>query len=158
MGFLADKRRINVAITRARRHVCVICDSETVAHDPFLASLIDYMSTNGEVQSACQYIDGKDTMVDKFKVICHYEQQYVSGLFLPNHWADWTCCQGSISQRSIHVFSWRINCQRSFVTAVFNSYNHWSLHCKHTNSNYVINLDAYKLLAWLTNKDSSIIL
>ncbi|KAI8505943.1 DNA-binding protein SMUBP-2 [Branchiostoma belcheri] len=55
VGFLAEDRRINVAITRARRHLAVICDSETVSHHKFLSSLMDYMSTHGEVRSAHQY-------------------------------------------------------------------------------------------------------
>ncbi|KAI8068286.1 P-loop containing nucleoside triphosphate hydrolase protein [Gongronella butleri] len=31
VGFLQEKRRLNVAMTRAKRHLCVICDSETLA-------------------------------------------------------------------------------------------------------------------------------
>ncbi|CAG2247330.1 IGHMBP2 [Mytilus edulis] len=57
VGFLAEKRRINVAITRARRHLMVVCDSETVGHDKFLKSLVEYMTCNGEVQTAHQYIE-----------------------------------------------------------------------------------------------------
>lgn len=36
VGFLGEERRLNVAITRARRHVCLICDSDTVRNDPFM--------------------------------------------------------------------------------------------------------------------------
>ncbi|XP_048581003.1 DNA-binding protein SMUBP-2 isoform X2 [Nematostella vectensis] len=56
VGFLAEDRRINVAITRARRHLAIICDSETVSHHPFLRSLVDYMSEKGEVRSAVDYL------------------------------------------------------------------------------------------------------
>ncbi|CAL1546219.1 unnamed protein product [Lymnaea stagnalis] len=60
VGFLAEKRRINVAVTRARRHLTVVCDTETVSHDPFIKSLVDYMTGKGEVLSAHQYIqEGK---------------------------------------------------------------------------------------------------
>ncbi|OWF38482.1 DNA-binding protein SMUBP-2-like [Mizuhopecten yessoensis] len=57
VGFLSERRRINVAVTRARRHLAVICDSETVSHDEFLKSLVDYMASHGEVQTAQDYID-----------------------------------------------------------------------------------------------------
>ncbi|XP_059153320.1 DNA-binding protein SMUBP-2-like [Physella acuta] len=62
VGFLAEKRRINVAVTRARRHLAVVCDTETVSHDPFIKSLVDYMLEKGEVLSAHQFIqEGKVT-------------------------------------------------------------------------------------------------
>lgn len=52
VGFLSDKRRMNVAFTRARRHCAVICDSETVSKDAFLASLVAYMEEHGAYVSA----------------------------------------------------------------------------------------------------------
>ncbi|XP_043245692.1 DNA-binding protein SMUBP-2-like [Amphibalanus amphitrite] len=52
VGFLGDKRRINVAVTRARRQLCVVCDTETVSSDEVLASLVTHLRRNGEVRSA----------------------------------------------------------------------------------------------------------
>jgi len=52
VGFLADRRRMNVAVTRARRHCAIICDSETVSADPFLKGLVSYFEANGEYLSA----------------------------------------------------------------------------------------------------------
>ncbi|XP_048774514.1 DNA-binding protein SMUBP-2-like [Ostrea edulis] len=57
VGFLAEKRRINVAVTRARRHLMVVCDSETVGHDTFLKSLVDYMSSHGVVRTAQEFLE-----------------------------------------------------------------------------------------------------
>jgi len=57
VGFLSDSRRINVAITRARRHLCVICNVQTVTHDPFIKRLIDYMEENGQVRSAFEFVE-----------------------------------------------------------------------------------------------------
>lgn len=54
VGFLADRRRMNVAITRARRHVAVVCDSATVGRNPFLRNLLQHIRQFGEVRSASQ--------------------------------------------------------------------------------------------------------
>ncbi|XP_022611831.1 DNA-binding protein SMUBP-2 [Seriola dumerili] len=56
VGFLAEDRRINVAVTRARRHIAVVCDTQTVQNHAFLKSLIDHMTEFGEVRTAFEYI------------------------------------------------------------------------------------------------------
>ena len=58
-GFLKEKRRSNVAVTRARRHLCLIGDSKTVANEPFMKGMIEHCHKNGEVWSAHEYIQGK---------------------------------------------------------------------------------------------------
>lgn len=42
IGFLADQRRMNVALTRARRKLIVIGDSATLGGNAFYASLLEY--------------------------------------------------------------------------------------------------------------------
>lgn len=56
VGFLVDDRRTNVAITRARRHVCVVCDSATVSSHPFLKRMNDYFTKNAVVLAASDCI------------------------------------------------------------------------------------------------------
>lgn len=56
VGFLAEDRRINVAVTRARRHLAVICDSQTVQSHAFLKSLVSHMTEHGEVRTAFEYL------------------------------------------------------------------------------------------------------
>nr|POF16083.1 dna-binding protein smubp-2 [Quercus suber] len=51
VGFLGDSRRMNVAITRARKHVAVVCDSSTICHNPFLARLLRHIRYFGLVPS-----------------------------------------------------------------------------------------------------------
>eukprot|EP00092_Neocalanus_flemingeri_P015084 GFUD01016295.1.p1 GENE.GFUD01016295.1~~GFUD01016295.1.p1 ORF type:complete len:986 (-),score=401.27 GFUD01016295.1:749-3706(-) len=57
VGFLGEKRRLNVAVTRARRHLAVICDSETVKRDKFLGEFVEYLEKEGEVRSASMFTD-----------------------------------------------------------------------------------------------------
>jgi ATP-dependent RNA/DNA helicase IGHMBP2 len=52
MGFLADVRRMNVALTRARRKLLVIGDSATLSCDPFYASMVAYFQSIGAYHSA----------------------------------------------------------------------------------------------------------
>lgn len=51
VGFLADARRMNVALTRARRKLIVIGDSDTLATDPFFAQLLQWFETSGATRS-----------------------------------------------------------------------------------------------------------
>eukprot|EP00898_Chlorokybus_atmophyticus_P001456 jgi/Chlat1/2310/Chrsp17S02598 len=52
VGFLADARRMNVAITRARMHVAVVCDTKTVTKHPFLRRLVQHIKSYGCTRSA----------------------------------------------------------------------------------------------------------
>ncbi|KAL6145255.1 hypothetical protein ACLB2K_055943 [Fragaria x ananassa] len=47
--------RMNVAVTRARRQCCLVCDTETVSNDAFLKRLIEYFEEHGEYLSASEY-------------------------------------------------------------------------------------------------------
>ena len=42
IGFLGDTRRMNVALTRARRKLIVVGDSATLGVHPFYAALLEY--------------------------------------------------------------------------------------------------------------------
>ncbi|TYH02592.1 hypothetical protein ES288_A09G153200v1 [Gossypium darwinii] len=55
VGFLSDRRRMNVAVTRARRQCCLVCDTETVSSDGFLKRLVEYFEEHGEYLSASEY-------------------------------------------------------------------------------------------------------
>lgn len=55
VGFLSDFRRINVATTRAKKHLVIVGDSETISNDKHLDSLVKYIFENGQVKSAQEY-------------------------------------------------------------------------------------------------------
>jgi len=52
IGFLSEPRRLNVAVTRARRQLCVAADSETLRSAPVLARFVGYLSERGSRLSA----------------------------------------------------------------------------------------------------------
>ena len=60
VGFLSERRRLNVAVTRARRQVVVICDSETVGTDPFLKEFLEYLNNHGTVHDPNVFSDLPD--------------------------------------------------------------------------------------------------
>jgi superfamily I DNA and/or RNA helicase len=51
IGFLADTRRTNVALTRARRKLLVIGDSATLANDEFYGRMLAHFETAGATTS-----------------------------------------------------------------------------------------------------------
>lgn len=51
IGFLEDIRRMNVALTRARRKLIVIGDSATIAADPFYGRMVAYFESIGAYHS-----------------------------------------------------------------------------------------------------------
>uniref|UniRef100_T1KDB9 AN1-type domain-containing protein n=2 Tax=Tetranychus urticae TaxID=32264 RepID=T1KDB9_TETUR len=63
-GFLSEYRRINVAVTRAKKHLVVICDSDTVSSEPHISSLITYLNYRGEVKSAHEYVSSVEIFKD----------------------------------------------------------------------------------------------
>uniref|UniRef100_A0A2K1XB24 DNA2/NAM7 helicase-like C-terminal domain-containing protein n=1 Tax=Populus trichocarpa TaxID=3694 RepID=A0A2K1XB24_POPTR len=58
VGFLSDHRRMNVAVTRARRQCCLVCDTETVSSDGFLKRLIEHFEEHREYLSASEHLNG----------------------------------------------------------------------------------------------------
>ena len=56
IGFLSDYRRMNVALTRAKKHLVVIGDSATIGADNFYQKFIEYAENHGQYQSAWEYM------------------------------------------------------------------------------------------------------
>lgn len=56
VGFLADIRRTNVAMTRARRKLIMIGDSATLASHPFYVQLLDFVQHKGFYKSAFEIL------------------------------------------------------------------------------------------------------
>ncbi|HEX7489389.1 MAG TPA: AAA domain-containing protein [Anaeromyxobacteraceae bacterium] len=52
VGFLADVRRMNVALTRARKKLVVVGDGATIANHPFYAAFLEHAQRTGAWRSA----------------------------------------------------------------------------------------------------------
>jgi predicted DNA helicase len=57
IGFLSDIRRINVAITRARKKLVIIGDTATIGQHPFYGKLIDYAHEIGAYRHAYEFLN-----------------------------------------------------------------------------------------------------
>lgn len=57
IGFLQDYRRMNVAMTRARKKLVLIGDSSTLGNDSFYKALVDHCEQSGAYRSAWEFID-----------------------------------------------------------------------------------------------------
>lgn len=57
IGFLSDARRMNVALTRARRKLILIGDSATLAGDEFFQSLLTWIERTGSYRTAWEFMD-----------------------------------------------------------------------------------------------------
>jgi len=55
IGFLSDLRRMNVAITRARKKLVVLGDSATIGANPFYQAFLEYCEKHGLYRSAWEW-------------------------------------------------------------------------------------------------------
>ncbi len=53
VGFLRDRRRLNVMLTRAKRALVIVGDSQTLKTMPTYSKLLKYIDTHGKITSAC---------------------------------------------------------------------------------------------------------
>jgi len=56
IGFLNDYRRMNVAMTRARKQLVIIGDSSTIGNDSFYSKFIEYVEKIGGYRSAWEFM------------------------------------------------------------------------------------------------------
>ncbi len=54
IGFLKDLRRLNVAITRAKRKLIIVGDAQTLTPEPFFTDLLGYIKDNGLLLKAVE--------------------------------------------------------------------------------------------------------
>ncbi|MDA1230239.1 MAG: AAA domain-containing protein [Planctomycetota bacterium] len=57
IGFLSDARRMNVALTRAKRKMIIVGDSATLASDKFFQSLLAWIEETGSYRTAWEFAE-----------------------------------------------------------------------------------------------------
>ncbi|KGE13163.1 AAA domain-containing protein [Sphingobacterium deserti] len=60
IGFLADVRRMNVAMTRAKKKLIVVGDSSTIGEHEFYKGFLDYVETHGAYNSVWEWVGHSD--------------------------------------------------------------------------------------------------
>lgn len=56
IGFLKDYRRMNVAMTRAKKKLIIVGDSATIGQDKFYAEFLNFCENKGSYRSAWEYL------------------------------------------------------------------------------------------------------
>ena len=56
IGFLSDYRRLNVAMTRAKKKLVIIGDGATLSSNEMYLQLIEHVESEGHLQSAWEYM------------------------------------------------------------------------------------------------------
>ena len=56
IGFLSDYRRLNVAMTRAKKKLVIIGDGATLSSNELYLDLINHIEGNGQLQSGWEYM------------------------------------------------------------------------------------------------------
>ena len=56
IGFLKDYRRMNVAMTRARKQLIILGDSATIGQDPFYQKFLEYCEASGSYRTAWEFM------------------------------------------------------------------------------------------------------
>ena len=56
IGFLKDYRRMNVAMTRARKQLIIVGDSATIGNNSFYQKFLDYCEKHGQYQTAWEFM------------------------------------------------------------------------------------------------------
>lgn len=70
LGFVTDFRRLNVAVTRARRSLVIIADSETMEKDELIVSLLKHIEEQGLLQTAEEYLSATiDKEIEKIEKV-----------------------------------------------------------------------------------------